>query len=80
MKKLFSKLKLSRLRSILSIILIIGCYVIHLNFIVTSWYEVIFFVAGMGFDFFTFLFFRIQQYMRQFDNEPMSQLANQLIS
>ena len=52
MKKLFSKLKLSRLRSILSIILIIGCYVIHLNFIVTSWYEVIFFVAVIVVGFF----------------------------
>ena len=40
MKELFSKAKLGKLRNFLSLLLIMGCYVIYQRFLVVSYYDI----------------------------------------
>ena len=40
MKELFSKVKLGKLRNFLSLLLIMGCYVIYQRFLVVSYYDI----------------------------------------
>ena len=44
MKALFSKAKLGKLRYYLSLLLIMGCYVIYQSFLVVSYYDIGFFI------------------------------------
>ena len=45
MKELFSKAKLGKLRNFLSLLLIMGCKVIYLNFLVVSYYDIGLFIV-----------------------------------
>ena len=45
MKELFSKAKLGKLRNIFWVLLIMGCYVIYLQFLVVSYYDIGLFIV-----------------------------------
>ena len=45
MKELYNKAKLSKLRNFLSLLLIIGCHIIYLEFLVASFYDIGFFIV-----------------------------------
>ena len=45
MKALFSKAKLGKLRNFLSLLLIMGCYVIYQRFLVVSYYDIGLFIV-----------------------------------
>ena len=45
MKELFSKVKLGKLRYLLSLLLILGCYVIYQRFLVVSYYDIGLFIV-----------------------------------
>lgn len=45
MKALFSKAKLGKLRNFLSLLLIMGCYVIYQSFLVVSYYDIGLFIV-----------------------------------
>lgn len=45
MKELFSKAKLGKLRNFLSLLLIMGCYVIYQRFLVVSYYDIGLFIV-----------------------------------
>ena len=45
MKALFSKAKLGKLRNLLSLLLIMGCYVIYQSFLVVAYYDIGLFIA-----------------------------------
>ena len=47
MKELFSKAKLGKLRNFLSLLLIMGCYVIYQRFLVVSYYDIGLFIFVM---------------------------------
>ena len=45
MKELYNKVKLSKLRNFLSLLLIIGCHIIYLEFLVASFYDIGLFIV-----------------------------------
>ena len=45
MKELYNKVKLSKLRNFLSLLLIIGCHIIYLEFFVASFYDIGLFIV-----------------------------------
>ena len=45
MKELYNKMKLSKLRNFLSLLLIIGCHIIYLEFLVASFYDIGLFIV-----------------------------------
>ena len=45
MKELFSKAKLGKLRNLLSLLLIMGCYVIYQRFLVVAYYDIGLFIV-----------------------------------
>lgn len=45
MKELFSKAKLGKLRNFLSLLLIMGCYVIYQRFLVVAYYDIGLFIV-----------------------------------
>ena len=48
MKELFSKAKLGKLRNFLSLLLIMGCYVIYQRFLVVAYYDIGLFIVVIG--------------------------------